>query len=213
MSAPSDHTRFGSKSDVLKSVPVTYMFPAASTAVPQGEPDTATPRAESNTGAALRTMRCSSDSICGLRDAKRRLGFRPFVVRPVARPRSRREELENVMTCTPIERWFEVQKRNHVDVGPNCCGVVSPSPRRVLRHCDCSSSFHGRSLDGLHSDVWETEQLQRVGFPLGEQVVYFSLRCLSLATLSFARRPIGLVVLLDREAIAAQQTRRAVDPD
>ena len=32
-----------------------------------------------------------------------------------------------------------------------------------------------RSLGGPDPEVWETQQLQRVGFPLGEQIVHFSL--------------------------------------
>ena len=35
------------------------------------------------------------------------------------------------------------------------------------------SSCYDRSLGGLHPEVWQTQQFERVGVPLGEQVVYF----------------------------------------
>ncbi len=34
---------------------------------------------------------------------------------------------------------------------------------------------HGDSSVSLHPEVWKSQQLQRVGFPLGEQVVHFGL--------------------------------------
>ena len=37
----------------------------------------------------------------------------------------------------------------------------------------CGSSCYDRALGGLHPEVWETQQFERVGVPLGEQVVHF----------------------------------------
>ena len=34
---------------------------------------------------------------------------------------------------------------------------------------------YDRALGGLRPEAWEIEQLQRVGFPLGEQIVHFNL--------------------------------------
>ena len=34
--------------------------------------------------------------------------------------------------------------------------------------CSC----YDRSLGALHPEVWQTQQFERVGFPLGEQVVH-----------------------------------------
>ena len=36
-------------------------------------------------------------------------------------------------------------------------------------------SCYDKTLGGLHTEVWKAEQLQRVGVPLGEQVVDFGL--------------------------------------
>ena len=35
------------------------------------------------------------------------------------------------------------------------------------------NSCFDRSLGGLRTEVWETQQFERVGVPLGEQVVHF----------------------------------------
>ena len=37
----------------------------------------------------------------------------------------------------------------------------------------CGSSCYDRSRGGIHPEVRETEQFERVGFPLGEEVVHF----------------------------------------
>ncbi len=42
-----------------------------------------------------------------------------------------------------------------------------------LRDTETTLRSHGDSSMSLHPEVWETQQLQRVGFPLGEQVVHF----------------------------------------
>ncbi len=43
------------------------------------------------------------------------------------------------------------------------------------RDTETTLRSHGDSSMSLHPEVWETEQLQRAGFPLREQVVHFSL--------------------------------------
>ena len=60
----------------------------------------------------------------------------------------------------------------------------------------CGSSCYDRALGGLRPEVWETQQFERVGVPLGEQVVHFGVAWLSLATrlsvMRFAGSPHGV---------------------
>ena len=65
-------------------------------------------------------------------------------------------------------------------------GEKSKKPPGVWDPAACGSSCCDRSLGGLRPEVWETQQFERVGVPLGEEVVHFRVAWLSLAKLSFA---------------------------
>ena len=59
------------------------------------------------------------------------------------------------------------------------------------------SSCYDRALGGLHPEVWETQQFERVGFPLGEQVVHFSLAAVVTGQTQFVSDADALVGLED----------------
>ena len=73
-------------------------------------------------------------------------------------------------------KW--TRSRGTIRVGPHI--AVSPAARTTKAAgrvgpggVVCGSSCYDRALGGLHPEVGETQQFERVGFPLGEEVVHF----------------------------------------